>query len=382
MLSCEELFEIFKKNDLLFFTGIPDSTFKDWMKFLDDEHGKRLTNIIPCNECEAIATAAGYYLATSKVGVVYMQNSGEGKTVNPLTSLCDPEVYSIPVLLMIGWRGEPGKKDEPQHKKMGKIMLPLLEVLEIPYQILPQERENAERVISQMKKIAEEKNAPAAVIIKKDTLSEYQPKKKTEENYEMKREEAIKIIIDSLSGSEVIISTTGKTSRELFESRLARGEKPRDFYTVGSMGCSASIAHGIALQKTNKPIFIFDGDGSVIMQMGALATIGHYQPKNLYHILFDNASYESTGGQPTVAQTVKFNEIALACGYKSASVVETKEELQKIIKKLKYLEGPQMLVIKIKKGARENLGRPTTTPTENKESFMEKLKDENQKSLE
>jgi len=132
----EELFDIFNKNDLTFFTGVPDSTFKSWMSFLEHEHGKKLTQIIAVNECEAVGIAAGYHLSTGKIGVVYLQNSGEGKTVNPLTSLCDPEVYSIPIILMIGWRGEPGMKDEPQHKKMGRVMIPLLETLEIPYRFL------------------------------------------------------------------------------------------------------------------------------------------------------------------------------------------------------------------------------------------------------
>ena len=371
MISCENLFEVFKKNDLLFFTGVPDSTFKDWMKFLADEQGNRLTNIITCNECEAVATAAGYHLATGKTGVVYMQNSGEGKTVNPLTSLCDPEVYSIPILLMIGWRGEPGKKDEPQHKKMGRVMIPLLVALEVPYKILPDNIEEAEKTIEEMKKIAEEKKCPAAIIIKKKTLEEYEAKKKIKTDYEMAREDAIKIIVDNLDGSEAIVSTTGKPSRELFEYREElKQDHSKDFLTVGSMGCSASIANGIALQKPNKQVFVFDGDGAVIMQMGVLATIGHYKAKNLYHIIFDNASYDSTGGQPTTSTTVEFEKIALACGYKTARTIETKVDLEMSVKEMRFSEGPQMLIIKVNKGARKDLGRPTTTPIENKESFM------------
>jgi len=373
MISCEKLFEIFKKNDLTFFSGVPDSTFKDWMKFLANEHGQRLTNIISCNECEAVATASGYHLATGKIGMVYMQNSGEGKTINPLTSLCDSEVYSIPVLLMIGWRGELGKKDEPQHKKMGRVMIPLLDTLEIPYKILPDNLEGAEKVIEEMKKTAENNKAPAAIIIKKKTFEEYEAKKKIKTDYEMTRENAIKVIVDNLDGSEAIVSTTGKTSRELFEYRVARGEKPRDFYTVGSMGCCISIANSITLQKPNIPLFVFDGDGAVLMQMGALATVGYYKPKNLYHIVFDNASYDSTGGQPTVSPTVEFEKVALACGYKSAKTIETKADLEKAIKEIKSSEGPKMFIVKVNKGARKNLGRPTTTPIENKEAFMESL---------
>ena len=373
MFSCEKLFEVFKKNELLFFTGVPDSTFKDWMTFLADEHGRRLTNIIACNECEAVAVAAGYNLATGKIGVAYMQNSGEGKAVNPLMSLCDKEVYSIPLLLMIGWRGEPGKHDEPQHKKMGRVMLPLLDTLEIPYKILPDTVVEAEKIISEMKKMAEEEKMPVAVIMKSGVLEEYEAKNKAKTNFEMTREDAIKVIIGNLNGNEAIISTTGKTSRELFEYRVARNEKPRDLYTVGSMGCSASIANAIALQKPGKRVFVFDGDGAVIMQMGALATIGHYKAGNLCHIIFDNGAHDSTGGQPTVSNTLNFEKIALACGYKNAKTIKTKSDLEKAIKEMKSSEGPQMLVIKVNKGSRKDLGRPTTTPIENKVEFMKLL---------
>ncbi|MDP7506777.1 MAG: phosphonopyruvate decarboxylase [Candidatus Woesearchaeota archaeon] len=375
MISCEQLYAEFKKCGLTFFSGVPDSTFKDWMKFLVDEHGSRLTNIVAANECEAVATVGGYHLRTGNLGVVYMQNSGLGKAVNPLTSLTDREVYSIPLLLMIGWRGEPGKKDEPQHKKMGRITESLLDVLEVPHEILPDDPAQIASVMERAVAYMRDNGSAYAILIKKGTLEEYKAKKKMETNYEMSREDAIKAIVDSLDGSEVISSTIGKTSRELFEYREILGQDHcKDFLTVGSMGCTASIANGIALSDPNSPVFIFDGDGAVIMQMGTLATIGHYEAKNLYHIVFDNGSYDSTGGQPTVSPTVDLGKVALACGYKGAKTVETKADLVEAIKYLKSSEGPQMLIVKVNKGAREDLGRPTTTPIENKEAFMEKLK--------
>ncbi len=373
MITCEELFRIFQKNDLLFFTGVPDSTFKEWMKFLNDEHGKRLKHIIACNECEATAIAAGYNLASGKTGIVYMQNAGEGKTVNPLTSLCDSEVYSIPLILMIGWRGEPETKDEPQHKKMGRITLPLLEVLEVPYKILPSSKDKAEQVIREMKESAEKMKKPAAIIIKRNTFHSYEVKTKKINRYEMNREEAIKSIVDNFNGSEIIISTTGKMSRELFEHRIARNETPSDFYTLGSMGCAASIANGIALEKPDKDIFVFDGDGAAIMQLGSLATIGYYKPKNLYHIVFDNGSYDSTGGQPTVSKTINFEDVARACGYKKSKTIYRKSDLIKWISRLKNKTGPQLIVIKINIGSRVDLGRPTTKPIDNKINIMKKL---------
>ncbi len=373
MINCNDLANVFKKNDLTFFTGVPDSTFKDWMAFLSD--GNDLTNIISCNECEAIALSTGYHLATEKIGIVYMQNSGLGKTVNPITSLATKEVYSIPMILMIGWRGQPGKKDEPQHKMMGRIMLRLLDTLEIPYKLLPKEINEAEKIIIEMKKIAEEKKSPVAIIVEEETFEEYISKNIFNTNYEMNREDAIKIVIDNIDKTSSVISTTGKTSRELFEQRIIHGEKPKDFYTVGSMGCSASIAAGIALQKPDKKIYCFDGDGAVLMQMGALSTIGSYKPKNFIHIILDNVSYDSTGGQPTNSKNVNFERIATACSYNHVKTIETKNDLINSINEMKNLDGPNMIIIKVNKGARKDLGRPTSTPTENKETFMKFLKE-------
>ncbi len=370
MVSCDDLFKIFKKNDLTFFTGIPDSTFKGWMRFLADESGKKLTHIVACNECEAVAISAGYHLSTGKIAVVYMQNSGCGKVVNPLISLCDPEVYSIPVILMIGWRGEPGKKDEPQHKKMGRITIPLLKTLEIPYKILTGNTKEAERAIAEIKEIAERRNCPAAILVKKGIIESYNTDEAENKTLEMKREDAIKLIIDNLDGSEIIVSTTGKTSRELFEYRMKRGETPADFYTVGGMGCAASIALGIALEKPGREIFVFDGDAAAIMQMGALATIGHYKPENFTHIIFDNKSHDSTGGQMTVSSTIDFEKVAKACGYGFVKSVESGKDLKDALGDVKSFKGPRMIIVNVNKGGRADLGRPTTTPVENKKEFV------------
>ncbi len=369
-MNCKELWRLFDNEGINFFTGVPDSTFKHWIDFLAANHNKGLTNITACNECEAVAIASGYHMGSSKFGVVYTQNSGLGKTINPITSLVDPEVYSIPLLLMIGWRGEPGIKDEPQHKKMGRIMLPLLDVLEIPYAELPDNLNGASKIIMKAKKYILEKNAPYAIIVKKGVLEKYTEKIITQTNSKLTREETINLIMDNIDKSDAIISTTGKTSRELFELRISKLESPRDFYTVGSMGCSASIALGLALQKPSKEFFILDGDGAVIMQMGTLATIGHYKPKNLHHIIIDNGSYESTGGQPTVSNSLNFAAIAMACGYKSSKEVTSKSQLLETIKEIKNLEGPNLLLVKVKKGTKKNLRRPTKSPIENKEEFM------------
>ncbi|MCK5043469.1 phosphonopyruvate decarboxylase [Candidatus Pacearchaeota archaeon] len=375
MINCNDLYRIFKKNDLIFFAGVPDSTFKDWMKYLADSDGEKLTNRVAVIERDAVGLAAGYYLATQKIGVVYMQNSGLGNAINPITSLADSEVYKIPMILMIGWRGEPEKKDEPQHKKIGRIMLPLLDILEIPYKVLPENIEEAEKIITEVKNIAERGSRPVALIIKKGILEEYNAQKEVKLNYEMKREDAIKIIIDNLSGSEVIVSTTGKNSRELFEYREEKNfGHQNDFLMIGSMGEASVIGAEIALQKPNKKIVIFDGDGAAMMTMGAMATIGNYHPKNLSHIIFDNGTYGSTGGQPTFSENVDFEKVALACDYDGARTVKTKKDLKQVIGDLKNQKGPQIVIVKINKGARKDLGRPTTTPIENKKAFMNFLR--------
>jgi phosphonopyruvate decarboxylase len=372
MINCKDLFNILNDEGLTFFSGVPDSTFKAWTTFLLDE--KKLTNIIAVNECEAVAICAGYHIATGRTGIVYMQNSGLGKAVNPVTSLADPEVYSIPMLLMVGWRGRPGIKDEPQHKKMGKITIPILKTLGIPHIILSHELARAKKEIRKANKYMSEKKSLFAIIINKGLFEDYKQKREITQEYEMRREDAVKTIIDLLKGDEIIISTTGKTSRELFEYREEQGKSHKtDFYTVGSMGCSSSIALGIAMQKKDKKIIIFDGDGAGLMQMGAFATIGHYKPENLIHILFDNESHESTGGQPTVSKGVDFGRIAEGSGYTYTETVKTKKELISTVRSVLKKKGPAFIRIKIRKGARKDLGRPTTTPIENKEALMDHL---------
>ena len=367
MVNCQTLAKIFKSQDFTFLTGVPCSIFKDWLNFLNDNNNQ-FKNIIATCEGEACAIATGYYLATKEIPVIYMQNSGLGNCVDPLTSLMNKEVYSIPVLLLISWRGEPGKKDEPQHIKMGKITKKLLKTLGIPFIVLSTEETLIKKQIQIAKRYLKKQSSPYAIIVRKGIIASYQSKPK-KEIYPLSREEAIKILVNGLKGNEVIISTTGKTSRELFELREAKKEGHRkDFYTLGSMGCAAGIALGIALAKPKKKVFVFDGDGSVLMKMGTLAIIGHYLPKNFYHIIFDNNAHDSTGGQKTVSDTVAFDKIAKACGYKFTKVLTREKEIKEVLSRIK--EGPLMLVIKVKKGSRENLGRPTLSPVKMKKAFM------------
>ena len=370
MISCQQLAKIFKSQGFTFFAGVPCSILKDWLNYLSDNKG--FQHIVATCEGEACAISAGFYLATKKIPVVYMQNSGLGNSVDPLTSLMNKEVYSIPVLLLISWRGEPGIKDEPQHLKMGKITKTLLKTLSVPFTILPEKEKEIEKEIKKAKRYLKKGSSPYALIVRKGIIQPYQARGR-KEIYSLTRERAIEIIIDNFKGNEVVISTTGKTSRELFELRAKKKQSyESDFYTLGSMGFSSSIALGIALEKPPKKVFVFDGDGSILMKMGTLATIGHYLPKNLYHIIFDNNAHDSTGGQATVSETVNFAKVAAACGYKGAVVVNKESVLKKSLAKLnkRLNKGPIMLVIKVRKGDRKDLGRPTLSPAKMKELFM------------
>lgn len=372
MIPCNAFYNYLKENCIDFFTGVPDSLLKDFCAYVTDNTDEN-NHIIAANEGNAIALAAGHYLATGKFGLVYMQNSGLGNTVNPLTSLADQDVYSIPMLLIIGWRGEPGKKDEPQHIKMGKVTLNILDALKIPYKLLD---DNFESTINEAIEYMKNNKAPYAIVVKKGIFEEYKLQNQKQTNYEFNREDAVKTIVSLLDEDDIVVSTTGKTSRELFEFReeLKQGHE-KDFLTVGSMGHSSSIALGIALEKPNRNVYCFDGDGALIMHMGALSTIASLKPKNFKHILFNNFAHDSVGGQPTAAFNIKIPEIAKANGYVDAFSAETKDQIVEHIKKIKEMDGPVLLEVKVNKGARKDLGRPTTTPIENKEAFMKFLRE-------
>ncbi len=374
MISCQNFFDLLKKKGISFFTGIPDSTFKEFMKFIADNDSTNLQNLVPCNECEAIALASGYHLATGKIGTVYMQNSGLGKAINPLTSLCDTEVYSIPLLLLIGWRGEPGKIDAPQHKKMGRIMLSLLDTLQIPYYILEPDLTIIKKELEKAFNYFKKNKAAYAFIIKGNFFQNYEMRKKQINNYTLKRKEVIRDIMKNLTNNEIIVSTTGYISRELFEYKESGNKEHfRSFYNVGAMGCASSIGLSIALQKPNKKVIVFDGDGAAIMQMGAFSTIGKYSPSNYVHIIFDNQAHETTGGQPTNSSTTDLLQVALASNYKSGKIIKTKEELINSILEIKEQEGPILLLIKLAKSSPQNLKRPDKDLKRYKEEIMNYL---------
>lgn len=370
-MKVEKLLEIIGTD---FYTGVPDSQLKALCNYLMNKYGiDSKHHIIAANEGNCTAIAAGYHLATGKVPVVYMQNSGEGNIINPVASLLNDKVYAIPVVFIVGWRGEPGIHDEPQHIYQGEVTVKLLEDMGIKTFVIGKDTSDEEvAVVMEEYRNILATGKDVAFIIRKDALS-YDGKVKYENDNTMVREEIIKHIA-AVSGEDPIVSTTGKASRELFEIREANNQSHKyDFLTVGSMGHSSSVALGVAVNKPDTKIWCVDGDGAVLMHMGAMAVIGANAPKNMIHIVINNGAHETVGGMPTVAGKIDLVAIAKACGYPNAVCVDTFDSLDKELKCAKEKNELSFIEVKCSIGARENLGRPTTTAIENKENFMEYL---------
>ena len=373
MLRPEFFVNKLKEYNIDFYAGVPDSLLKNICAYITDNFPIE-QNIIAANEGGAMGIAAGYHLATGKIPVVYMQNSGEGNIINPLASLTDKEVYNIPILLVIGWRGCPGVKDEPQHVKQGKITTGLLNVMGINYAILSKDEAEAAKQIKNAVDFMKGTNECYALVIEKDTFDSYKLQNVEECDFTITREEAIQRVAVSIEETACVVSTTGMISRELFETRTAYGQThERDFLTVGSMGHASQIALGIALQQPNRKVYCFDGDGASLMHMGNMAISASMGCKNYIHVIFNNGAHDSVGGQPTVGLKIDFCALAKAVGYKAAYSVKTLEQIDDIITEINDVEGPVLLQVCVKKGNRSDLGRPTTTPIQNKKALMEFL---------
>ena len=369
MIKVQDFYSELLKNDITFFAGVPDSLLKDICAYITS-HAPREKNIITANEGGAIALGAGYYLATNKIPLIYMQNSGIGNAVNPLLSLADKDVYSIPMILLIGWRGEPQTKDEPQHVKQGRVTPELLKSMEIPFQIMDGKSDYEEIIINSVKK-AKEILAPVAILVRKNTFDSFLLNQSENNSYELSREKALEEVLQFIPKSSVIVSSTGMLSRELFELREKYKQSHKtDFLTVGSMGHTSQIALGIALGKPSKQVFCFDGDGSAIMHLGNYAITGSISPKNLKIIIFNNGAHDSVGGQPTVGQWIDFPKIADAMHIKIFGSIRTQQEIKDTLPEFINFPSIALLDIRIKKGARKDLGRPTSTPLQNKELFQ------------
>ena len=430
MINVKDFVSTLTTAGIDFFCGVPDSLLKSFCAYItdlsssgragspsmpDSSDGRAvvpptaennikppITHIITANEGGAIALASGHYLATGKPALVYMQNSGEGNAVNPLASLADPDVYSIPMILLIGWRGMPGVHDEPQHVKQGKITIELMETLGIPTWVLPDLSDDGRAVVpptadwrtvvSTAISTATRESRPVALIVKKGLFEPYKLQTLQPDIAALKREDAIEAVLESIGSDSVVVSTTGMISRELYETRLRLGQgHERDFLTVGSMGHALMIALGIAKDsaesKPGLPVVCLDGDGASIMQMGNMAIAGQARQPNLIHIVLNNAAHDSVGGQPTVGGAIDLCKIAEACGYYVAAKIEggTKEEVKAILREridqaiyswaCDPAEDQQTTFIEIRvaKGSRPDLGRPKEPPQVNKSLFMQTL---------
>ena len=373
MIRPEFFIEKLRENGIDCFAGVPDSLLKNICAYITD-HCDTEHNVIAANEGAAVGIATGHYLATGKPACVYMQNSGEGNIINPLASLTDEEVYNIPVLLLIGWRGRPGVHDEPQHVKQGKVTTGLLNVMGVKYEVLSKEEDKAEKQIAKAIKALQNKDV-FALVIEKDTFEDYKLQNVEVNDLTMSREEAIQTVAAALGEKDCIVSTTGMISRELFEYRAGMNQgHERDFLTVGSMGHASQIALGIAMAKQDRKVWCFDGDGAAIMHMGSMAIVANKASKNYVHVVFNNGAHDSVGGQPTVGLHIDLPAVAKAVGYKATFSVDNMSDLNVILNEAKNLGGPVLIEIKVKKGNRKDLGRPTTTPIQNKEALMEFLK--------
>lgn len=355
-------------SDFNIFTGVPCSIFKPLLNYIND--GNEVKNYICSSEGESLGLAAGFSLCR-KIPVVYMQNDGYGNAINPLSSL--QLMNKLPAILLISWRGEPGKKDAHQHAIMGQTILSLLDVFQIPYSILEDDPDQLKTSVEKANKYISQESKPFAFIVKKGYFEKYSTTKIEEQPQQTgdKRISYIEFLGNHQNFQNAIfLGATGFSGREVYQSI----DHPGKFYMMGSMGCLASIGLGIALENPNRKIFVLDGDGGLLMKMGTLSTVGFYQPKNLIHICFDNNQYESTGGQQTASPGKNFTVIANACGYKSVNAIDNLEDFKTLVNNIDQFENPHFIHIKIPAGTVDGLNRPSASPEEMKQTIMDFLK--------
>lgn len=370
-LSAKKFCELLIRNDVSYFCGVPDTSLSSFGFYLDKNSSA--SHDIAANEGNAVASAIGYYISTGKVPLVYMQNSGLGNAINPLMSLADGSVMGIPMILLIGWRGEPGKQDEPQHQKQGGATQELINSLGIPHDILSEDEEKASAQVKHMIKNTNEISSPCALIVRNGTFETHDSTNK-KSPYLLSREDAIGLIADSAEDSAVIVATAGKASRELFEYRnkMKQGHG-RDLLIVGGMGHASGIAMNIAAQESDRKVYCVDGDGALIMHMGVLPIIASKGLGNFCHLVLNNGSHQSVGGQPTVAFDIDIPKIAKASGYDEVFLAEDIDSLKSILRKVRESEGTVLVEIRINMESRDNLSRPDILPDQNKKAFMDFL---------
>jgi phosphonopyruvate decarboxylase len=365
--------ETLRRHGMTFFTGVPDSLLKDLCAYVNDQTPAQ-NHVINANEGAAVALAAGYHLATGRIPVVYLQNSGFGNAINPLLSLADPSVYSIPILFIIGWRGEPGIPDEPQHIAQGHVMTELLRAVGLEYDILDADTHDFDELVGRAAKRMTDEGRCHALLVRRNTFAPYQDGPRDGGNLPLTRATAIDLVLDHLKADDLIVSTTGMMSRELFQYREFHGQSHRrDFLTVGSMGHCSQIALGLAQHQPSRDVVCLDGDGSLIMHMGSLAIIGTQGPSNFTHIVINNAAHDSVGGQPTAASHIDLSSVARACGYRNVREARTADDVVVAMEALSATPGPRMLEIRVLSSPHTDAGRPRTAPVEDRIAFMKAL---------
>lgn len=355
MVNLDIFFNSIQNIGIHFFTGVPDSLLNDFCLYLT-QHIPDTQHVMAANEGNAIAIAAGNYMATGNIPLVYMQNSGIGNATNPLLSLTHPCVYSIPMVLVIGWRGDPAVKDHAQHKKQGELTPVLMKDMDIPYEIL----EDEDKVISQFEwavEKAKEISSPVALIVKKGILAQKEKHQEYPESHLMSREEAISAVIDVMGKEAIYLATTGRATRELHEQLTLHGiAHDIEFLNVGAMGHLSSIGLGLALGAPQKKIIVFDGDAAAVMHMGSLATNGRYHPHNLLHIVLNNGVNESVGGQKSAGQIIDLTSIAKACGYVTyPHFINNSDDLRKFVQQFSEKGGLAFADMHVRQGIRKDM---------------------------
>ena len=380
MIKAESFLNLLIKNDIKFFCGVPDSLLKSFCKVLETKFNKK-KHIVAANEGGAIGLAIGYNLSTNKIPLVYMQNSGMGNSINPLVSLADQKIYSIPMVLLIGWRGCPGEKDEPQHFIQGKITINILKILKINYIIIDQSSTfySKKNEIQELINVARLKNKPVAIVVKKNTFEDYNinlKKYKSSLRDDNLRENYIKSLLQIFDNKKIIIiATTGFTARELYEVKKFKNiNNDNDFLVIGGMGHANQISLSIALNKKNRKIICLDGDGSLLMHLGSLAICGSYNLNNFIHIVFNNGAHLSVGGQKTAAKDLTLSELAKNLGYQNSYTIKDINSFSKLLSKIKKINSQVFIEVKVNSKFRTDIGRPKEGTLEMKKNFMSNLK--------
>ena len=375
MLEQEKVFKTLRDNGICFYVGVPDSYLNGFCNYALQHFPKQ--NIITANEGNAVALAAGHYLATKEIPLVYMQNSGEGNAVNPLASLVDKNVYAIPMILLIGWRGEGNTEpNHPQHKLQGEITTELLDILHIPYTVLSDD-DAFEKTVCEAVKYCNETRGVYAFVAPKGVMADPDKPNNKDAVYPMSREEAIEVILDHMPKDTIYSATTGRATRELFFLREKRNEKKsNDFLNVGSMGHASSVALGIALEKKDRFVVALDGDSACMMHMGAMTMVRKVNAPNFLHVLLNNGAHESVGGQPSAGHLVDFTVVAEACGYATVGhPVTTEAELVEAIENLKKMNKAAFIDCRIHKGLNRKLPPIIFDHRQAIDDFIESLND-------